>query len=1086
MWIHKGICFGFLICAVAVQLSAQSGATGTVVGTVVDSSGAAVSGASISIVNRATNATQQTTSSSSGTYAVSLLNPGTYKISASYTGFSKQVVDGVVVAVGQELRVDLSLKPGDVSQTVDVSASATRLDTDNAAIGQVITSKAVVDLPLNGRNFTQLLLLGPGAVQNSGEQGTFRAGEGNSLTIQGARPSSNQYYLDGININDAYYQVPAVIPSIDAIQEFQEQTKGYSAAYGGGANQINISTRSGTNALHGAAYDFLRNSALDARNFFDGQTISPLRQNQFGYTLGGPVMVPKLYDGRNKTFFLANYEGLRTRTSSVEYATVPTTAELNGIFPSAIIDPATQQPFPNNTVPRDRFSPFAGSAITHFPAPNINLARGNYQYSLPFPTNADQQTYRFDQLFGTRDSLFVRYTQTEYTPTQGGAGGGGGSFAEALTSLDEVTHGIVLNYTHTFSPSTVNQFRFGWLHETVNLSGRQTTQSEYSALGLQNLYPFNSFTTYPVISFNNSNSGLSPAGGANYSPQQYDQPTYQSSDTLTLNKGAHNISVGIDARWWTGFNLTFNSPSFNFDGHYTGNPVGDLLLGDVQQAIAQQPTPFAKTVAESNSAEFHFRQIAPWIQDDWKVNSRLTVNVGVRYDFSMRPFETNDKMFWLDPSIVGGGVYTANKQIIQQGLGGDLYAYGGDRSPGSTQWLVFSPRFGFAFRPFNDDKTVIRGGYGIFYDSSEAKEAATAGLYPFALSSTVFNTNTANLFPAVPALAPVTTNQLGFLFIEPSHIATPYVQDWTFSVEHELFKGIKMEVDYLGSKGTHLLGRVWQNAPYPYNPANPSPVSARVPYPNLGLIINHFWDFNSNYNAMNLKFEHAGQSLTFLAAYTWSRSMDVKSGTTGINADSNGNGPMNEYNWRLDYGPSSFDVTQRFVGSAVYELPIGRGRALLGNSGRAANLLGGGWQLNGILTRQTGFPFTVNATDLGFINQNYAQRADVVGNPYPSGFQQGIESWFNTKAFAQPVLGTFGNSGRNVLRGPASINLDLSLFKDFAFTERARLQTRLETFNVLNHANFGFPGTGVGTPQFGVISSAAAGRIVQVAMKVIW
>ncbi len=1086
MWTHKAIRYLLFTCLSAVRILAQSGATGTIVGTVTDSSGATVPSAAISIVNRSTNATQQTTSSSSGTYAVPLLLPGSYQVVASSTGFSKQVVEEVTVAVGQEVRVDFSLRPGDITQTVDVSASAVNLDTENAAIGQVINSKAVVDLPLNGRNFTQLLLLGPGAVQNSGEQGTYRAGEGSALTIQGARPSSNQYILDGININDAYYQVPAVIPSIDAIQEFQEQTKGYSAAYGGGANQINLTTRSGTNALHGTAYDFLRNSALDARNFFDPQTISPLRQNQFGYTLGGPIVIPKLYNGRNRTFFFANYEGLRTRTSSVEYATVPTPAQLNGVFSNTIIDPVTNLPFPNNTIPTNRFSVFAQNARSHFPAPNVNLAQGNYLYSLPFPVNADQQTYRFDQVFGTHDSLFVRYTQTDYTPTQGGAGGGGGSFAEALSTLDEVTHGVVLNYTHTFSPSIVNQFRFGWLHEVVNLAGRPATQAEFSALGLQNLYPYTNFTTYPVISFNNSTSGLSPAGGANYSPQTYDQPTYQVSDTLTWNKGAHNISMGIDTRWWTGFNLTFNSPSFNFDGHFTGTPVADFLLGDVQQAIAQQPTPFAKTVQQSNSAEFHFRQIAPWIEDDWKATPRLTLNLGLRYDFSMRPFETDNKMFWLNPNVPGGGVYAANQPIIQQGLGDDLYAYGGDRSPGSTQWLVFAPRFGFAWRPFPDDKTVVRGGYGIFYDSSEAKEAATAGLYPFALSSTIFNTNTANLFPTVPPLAPVTKAQLGFLFIEPSHIATPYMQDWTFSIEREILKGIKMEVDYLGSKGTHLLGRVWENAPYPYNPANPSPVSARVPYPNLGLIIDHFWDFNSNYNAMNVKFEHSGKSLTFLAAYTWSRSMDDKSGTTGINADSDYNGPMNEYNWRLDYAPSSFDVTHRFVGSAVYQLPIGKGRALLGNAGTAANLLLGGWQLNGIITRQTGFPFSITATDLGFINQNFAQRADVVGNPNPSGFNASISSWFNTNAFAQPAYGAFGNSGRNVLRGPDSINLDLSLFKDFAFTERARLQTRLEAFNALNHANFGFPGSGVGTPQFGVIGSAAAGRIVQVAMKVIW
>ena len=313
---------------------AQTGATGTIIGTITDASGATVPNAKVTIVNAATNVARETTTSSTGTYAVPFLIPGTYNVTVGSAGFSNQVVSGVTLAVGKELAVDVRLKPGSVTESVNVTGTAVMLDTANAATGTVISEAQVQDLPLNGRNFTQLLLLGAGAVQSSGEQGSFRKNEGDSINIQGAHPGSNRFMLDGIAINDVYYQTPAIIPSIDALEEFQEQTKGYSAAYGFGANQINLSTKSGTNAIHGTAYDFLRNDALDAKSYFDDPNakIPPLRQNQFGFTLGGPVWIPKIYDGRNKTFFFVNYEGLRANTSTTRFGIVPTPAQVEWCF----------------------------------------------------------------------------------------------------------------------------------------------------------------------------------------------------------------------------------------------------------------------------------------------------------------------------------------------------------------------------------------------------------------------------------------------------------------------------------------------------------------------------------------------------------------------------------------------------------------------------------------------------------------------------------------------------------------------------------------------------------------------------------
>jgi hypothetical protein len=1055
---------------------AQSGPTGTIIGTVTDTSGAIIPNAKVTIANVATNVSQETVTSSTGTYSVPFLIPGTYKVTVAGPGFSTGVISGIMVAVGKEVAVDVQLKPGAVTESVTVTASSVALDTANAAMGQVITESQVLDLPLNGRNFTQLLLLGAGAVQSSGEQGSFRRNVGNSLTIQGAHPGSNSFMLDGISINDAYYQTPAVVPSIDALQEFHEQTKGYSAAYGFGANQINLTTKSGTNALHGTVYDFLRNDALDARSFFDTTTL-PLRQNQFGYTLGGPVWIPKVYNGKDKTFFFANYEGLRTRTSFTGFGIVPTTAELSGVFSTTIINPVTHQPYPDNTIPQSDFSVFGKSAVKHFPAPNVELPQGNYRYTASEPADADQQTYRIDHSIGSRNSIFGRYTQTRYKIAAPGI------TVEGTTHQDQPTHQVVVSYTRTFNPTVVNQVRFGWMDAKAYIRGEATSESEWSALGLKGTFPYDStLTTYPNIGW--MNIGLSGVGGPGYSPNDFAQRSYQISDTLSLVKGSHNISTGIDIHRLKHYVNTFSSPKFVFDGSLTGHPVADMLLGYAFSANASVPTQFATSMTEANTNDMRYLRVAPWVQDDWKVNPRLTVNLGLRWDFMPRPQDARGNLFWVDSSRPGGGLYVANKSIIDQGIGDDLYKYGGD-SPGTTQWRVFAPRFGIAFRPSRSQKTVVRASFGMFYDSYETKEAFAGGQYPFAEQSVSYNVPINGLFPSIPAAHPVTSADLGFVWAS-NPLQSPYMEMWTVSLQHQLPRGVKLEAAYLGSAGHHLVGRTWANAPTPYDPANPSPASARFPYPNLGLILDHPFAFNSNYNALNFQAEHRGKSLTLLAAYTWSHSLDVRSGATGINNELSWNGPMNQYNWRLDYGNSAFDVTHRFVGSFVYALPFGKGQAIYGNASGPVDVLIGGWQVNGILTFQSGFPFSVSADDIDFLNYGFAQRADLVGNPHLSGSQRSITKWFNTAAFAQPALGTFGNSGRNILRAPGIENLDFSLFKNISLGEQVRLQTRFEAFNLLNHANFGAPTSYVNSSAFGVIGSASPGRIVQIAMKLIW
>ncbi len=1074
----------FLVAAASIAL-AQSGPTGTFIGTVTDSSGANVAGAKVTVTNVETNVSRETVTSSTGTYSVPFLIPGTYKVTVSSSGFSNQVVDGLTLAVGKVVAVNAQLKPGSVNESVSVTSSAVVLDTATAATGNVITETQVRDLPLNGRNFTQLLLLGAGAVQSSGEQGSFRLNEGGAINIQGAHPGSNHFMLDGIAINDVYYQTPAIIPSIDALEEFQEQNKGYSAAYGFGANQINLSTKSGTNTIHGTAYDFLRNDALDAKSYFDdpNASIPPLHQNQFGFTLGGPVWIPGVYDGRNKTFFFANYEGLRANTSTTGFGIVPTAAELGGVFTNTIINPNTGMPYPNNTIPQSDWSAFGMSAISHFPAPNGDFGGTNYRFTAATITKANQQNYRIDQTLSPKDTIFGRYTQSTYQVSSPAI------TAEGNTYQNQPSRQIAISYTRTFTPTILNQFRYGWTREKVDILGTPTSEAEWNSAGIGGTFPYNStYTMYPNISLR----GFSTVGGPTYTPNLFHQPSWQVSDTLSFVKGSHSISTGIDILHQENYVNTSIQPTFGFDGFWTGygvvsgagSPVADMLLGLASSAQASVPTAYSTSITDANSNDFFHLQVGPWVQDDWKVNKRLTVNLGLRWDFSPRPTDIRGNQSWLDTTRPGGGLCIASKKIIDQGLGDDLLRYCGN-SPGETPWKVFAPRLGIAFRPTRSENTVVRASWGMFYDSYEGKEGYTGSAWPFSSQPTFQYSVVSDLFPVTPPAQPVTSADLGFSFIQnPLH--PPYMEMWSLSVEHMLPRGIKLEAAYLGSEGHHLVGRTWANAPTKYDPANPTPVEDRIPYPNLGLILDHPFGFNSNYHALNLQVEHQGRSLTLLAAYTWSHSLDTKSGATGINNELSGNGPMNQYDWQADYGNSAFDATHHFVGSFVFNLPFGKGQKFAGNAGVAEDLLIGGWQINGIYTYQTGFPFSIAADDLQFINEGFAQRADRVGNPMPSGFHQTIHQWFDTSAFSNPVLGAYGNSARNSLRAPGLSNLDFSLFKNIRLGEQVRLQPRFEAFNFFNHPHFGTPGSYVNGSDFGIINSAGPGRIIQVALKLIW
>jgi hypothetical protein len=1170
----RSVLLALVLFASAGVLYGQAG-VGTILGTVIDNSGATVARAQVTVTNVNTNVAEKTETTEAGTYSVPYLKPGVYRVTVEATGFQKAVVDTVNLVVDQQYRVDVTLKPGQVNETVEVTANAVALDTETASVSQLVSQQQVEQLPLNGRNFLSLLFIGAGAVQTTGEQGQMRQGAGNAISINGGRPTSNNYTLDGLVNTDTALNTPAVILSQDAIQEFKVQSETYSAEYGFSANQINIVSKSGTNQFHGTVFDFLRNDALDARSTFQ-QTIPELRQNQFGFVLGGPVYIPKVYNGRNKTFFLVNYEGWRIRNGTNSFFNVPDPAQLSGDFsasglqtvaqgcvPSATtfcmpIDPTTGAPFAGDKIDPSRFSRIAQVelAANLFPAPNCLVASclGNYRLNTTLSNNVDQQTYKLDQNLGRFGSIFFRYTKAEFS-NQNINGSvsipfGVGVFSEEANSW-EISHTISLGH------SNVNNFRFGHLDPSAIQGGIAAPDADVSAMAISGVFQSlpNYARLYPSI-------GMQGLPGTGFGSQGNDTttsdiPTWEFADSFSMIRGKHTITVGFDYRRWVqkrdlsadflgNFNynndtILNNGSSTGFGGQPangcptttcgTGNSVADFLLGYYNNSSTFQPGPFSPAGVAGNLNKYHFQYLAPFVQDDWKVTSRLTVNLGLRWDYRSVPYEETNKMFWFDLQNTAGGLCYADKNLgtaSVSGLGGPIapdgngfYRYCNRNNPADGSKKPFAPRIGLAWRPF-DNRTVIRAGYGIFFDSAETREIDDSGdIYPFVVRAsdnpTVNPTLpklTDNMFPPVSLhqVTPALDGSQFFAVIISEKPRNPYVQQWSLSVQRELARNTTLEVNYVGNKGTHLLDRtnIGQGPP----PADPTlcdpttggsptagdcPALSRRPYANitssLGFLDSQ-WEGYSNYNAANVKFERRTSSMAVVSVYTWAKSMDDKSAAAGVGATNAFAGHMVERDPARDYGLSDFDVNHRFVTSMVYQLPVGRGRRFLNDANRAVDLALGGWQVTTIVTFQKGFPFSVLGNDNFGLLTTFTQRSNILCDPN-TGFNKSISEWFNTSCFNQPLAGQFGTVGRNTLRQPGINNWDIGLGKTFNFTERIGLQFRIEGFNIFNHTQYGydpFTSTNISSsvdnnpndPQYGKVVAARPGRILQLGAKFIF
>ncbi len=1076
---------GLLLICLGVFLGSGWGQveTGSVSGTVKDSSGALVQGAGITVANVATGQSRAVSTNASGAYTISFLPVGSYVLTVRHAGFETFVRRGIVLAVAQNLQMDVTLKTGTVQQEVVVTGAPPVLQTDDATLNQQINHQQVDHLPLNGRNFLALASLSAGT--SSAEPGA-RDGNNGGFSSNGSRSYDNNIMLDGVDDNSLSPDQRngtdfMVAPPPDAVEEFKVETNGYGPEFGrGGGAAINVVTRSGTNRFHGVGWEFLRNNKLDARNFFD-QThgAPPFRQNQYGFTIGGPVV-------HDRTFFFGDYQGTRVRQSQSYVSTVPTALEKQGNFSDgflgAINDPATGQPFQNQVVPANRMDPVALRLAQLFPDPNI-AGTNQYASNPVWQLDTNQFDIRLDHQLSANTPIFGRLSWSRQRRHQPGSLPGA-----ALGVLDDYTGtdmtntaaGAAVGITHVFTSSVVNDLRAGYARLDINqlqFFNNENLSAQFGIPGIPYIPGLNG--GLPQFNF----SDIRHLGTSGCYPTVEVSNVYTFRDVLSIVHSQHDMRMGVEAR---PSEFTILQPcdglgTFNYSGQFSNSGFADFLLGMPNNAA----------LAKFQNIDYLRSNYAAFWGDNWRISDRLTLNYGLRWEYHTPVHEAYNAQ----GELGFDGTYRVSRAVsLPANFPFQVKQVG--KYLTDPQYNDWAPRAGLAFRV--NDRTVVRAAYGIFWQAEEIgtySNPSPGFNPPFyidaqfpAVSSTQPNPTVnvlGNGFPANALSAGFDPTAVGYVRVQPN-FPDAYVQQWNLTVQREIGFGSSLEAAYVGSKGTHLINLAVGNQATPTTDPN-APIQPRRPIPVLqngtaDILGNGY----SNYDGLAVTLrKRLSHGLSLNAAYTWSHALDIASSS---NLGSANNGFFRDYNHQfLEYANSDFDVRHRVAVFYQYDLPFGRGRAMAGNPGRVVNAVIGGWQTYGIWTWQTGHFFTPVLSYDPSNSGSQNPRPDVTCNPN-DGAPHTTTDWFNRSCFTQPALGTYGDAGRNIILGPGYFNSDMSLVKSFRLgTEDRKIEIRAEAFNIFNHPNFTrISDLTADDPNFGLIQSAAAPRQIQLAVKLYW
>ena len=1055
----------------AGEILSQYG-NGTILGTVTDQSSSAIPNAKVTATRQSTGEVRTFTTDETGNYRFNAVPPGNYRVTAAAPSFKTGEQTSLAVDVNKETRADFALQVGSVSETVKVTATAPLLQTDTAALGTAITNRTVMELPLNSRNFFDLVALTPGATKVSGASSVM---DGRSIQIGGVRNTSTNTMLDGVDFTVANVNSPAIALSLDALQEFTVQVNFMDASYGHGASSIELVTKSGTNAFHGVAYDFVRNRAFQAGQFFRPKTGAPrFSYNQFGFDLGGPIK-------KDKTFFFGNYEGRRDSTGDILQGLIPTAQMAGGDFSGlgkTIHDPLNGgAPFPGNMIPTSRFDPIAKQLLQYFPSANIQRPGANFLATPSDIERRDQFTARLDHHLNDQQSFFGRYSYANDDL-------GNAAYRPGLGVVrPDRTHFLVLGFTDIITPNLISESRASFTRAFLaRVSDGDNTSTNYAAeLGLKNLAAQPGDYTLPNINLSGYAPGTPGAssGFVGYGTHIVQNNLYyRLGETLSWIHGAHSVKMGGDvSRMMVGYDQgSSQNGVFNFSGTYTGNSFADFLLGYPLTATGGLGSVgnFGGVAKYSIGTQYNF-----FLQDDWKITERLTLNLGLRYEvFQQWRGRLADFDLSTDRQrLAGSANYYVPGTGLVQGSGAPLLP----ERPINADLNNFGPRLGLAYRL--GDKTTIRSGAGVFYalntgGSVLSPMTSTAPYFVIAnltSSSTIPQLSLANLFPG-----PNQTNTSVATNVDLNK-RDGYIYQYNLSVQRDLGRGMMLEAGYIGNSAQKQIGTVWVNQPgLPSNPLAPPPFAARMPYPNLSPTFQQVTNFQwSGYNAGYLKLEQRLKGgLSYIISYTRSKCLD--------SGDPNNSGE-DQYNRQIERGLCDTDVPNNFTASYVWDLPFGRGRHVDIRNPILDGILGG-WEVSGITSVISGIPFTITTSgdiaEVGTANQ----RANATGVPIETLDPRSNNLLgFNTAAYSTPATGTFGDVARNTQRGFRTNQWDMGINKNFAIPkigEAGRLQIRAEFFNIWNHTQFSGIGTVVNQPAtFGIVNSTLPPRILQLAAK---